>query len=79
MSGSEHHDNHGQSLAAWVGIGILLVASCMMAVAVAVTNWGLFWAGAILSVLGVIAGKVLAMAGYGVDKPAHKVGATQHK
>ena len=62
------HDNHGQSTAAWTGVAILLVASAVMAWAVVVASKTLFIVGAVIAVIGVIAGKVLAMAGFGVVK-----------
>lgn len=68
-SNAEHHDNHGQSVAAWTGVAILMVSACVMAWAVVVTSSCLFIAGAVLAVIGIVAGKVLAMAGYGVPKP----------
>jgi multisubunit Na+/H+ antiporter MnhG subunit len=69
MAGNDHHDNHGQSVAAWTGVGILMVASVVMSWAVVISSTGLFIAGAVLALVGVIAGKVLAMAGFGVQKP----------
>ena len=69
MAGNDHHDNHGQSVAAWTGEGILTVASVVMSWAVVISSTGLFIAGAVLALVGVIAGKVLAMAGFGVQKP----------
>ncbi len=63
---SEHDDNHGHSVAAWTAVIILIVAAAIMSIAVLFPNVGLFGAGVIVAVLvGVIAGKVLSMAGYG--------------
>jgi hypothetical protein len=61
---SEHED-HGHSVAAWTSVGILIVAAAIMSVAVVWTNFWLFLGGAALAVVGVVAGKVLSMAGYG--------------
>ena len=69
MAVNDHHDNHGQSVAAWTGVGILMVAAVVMSWAVVISSTGLFIAGAVLALVGVIAGKVLAMAGFGVQKP----------
>jgi len=69
MAGNDHHDNHGQSVAAWTGVTILTIASVVMCWAVVIASSGLFIAGAVLAVVGIIAGKVLAMAGFGVNKP----------
>ncbi len=68
-SDSEHHDNHGQSVAAWTGVAILMVAAFVMAFAVLQSSTLMFIVGAVLAVIGIVAGKVLAMAGYGVQKP----------
>ena len=69
MAGNDHHDNHGQSVAAWTGVGILRVAAVVMSWAGVSSSTGRFIAGAVLALVGVIAGKVLAMAGFGVQKP----------
>jgi len=62
---SEHDDNHGHSVAAWTAVIILIVASAIMSLAVLFPNLSLFAAGVIVGVVGVVAGKVLSMAGYG--------------
>jgi multisubunit Na+/H+ antiporter MnhG subunit len=62
---SEHDDNHGHSVAAWTAVIILIVASAIMSLAVLFPNVWLFVAGVIVAVVGVVAGKVLSMAGYG--------------
>ena len=62
---SEHDDNHGHSVAAWTAVTILIVAAAVMALAVAFPNVWLFVGGVVLAVVGVVAGKVLSMAGYG--------------
>ncbi len=61
----EEHDNHGHSVAAWTAVTICIVAAAVMSLAVAFPNVWLFVGGAALAVVGVIAGKVLSMAGYG--------------
>lgn len=63
----EHHDNHGQSVAAWTAVGILIVAFAVGSWAVATLNMPLLWISAGLVVVGMVAGKVLASMGYGVD------------
>ena len=62
------HDNHGQSVAAWTAVSILMVASLVMAASIVWPSAALFIAGLVLALIGVIAGKVLAMAGFGVRK-----------
>jgi len=62
------HDNHGHSVAAWTAVTILMVASLVMAASIVWPSVGLFIAGVVLALIGIIAGKVLAMAGFGVRK-----------
>ena len=62
---SEHDDNHGHSVAAWTAVLILIVAAAVMSLAVLFPNAWLFVGGVVLAVVGVVAGKVLSMAGYG--------------
>ena len=64
---AEHQD--GQSTAAWTAVSIVLVASFLMCLAVVVTNWTMAFVGIGLVVVGVAAGKILAMAGYGQTRP----------
>ena len=65
---AEHHDDdHGNSVAAWAMVGILILAAAVMSVAVAIASIALFVVGVVVGVLGLVAGKVLALAGYGVD------------
>lgn len=64
---TEH--GHGQSTAAWTAVTILLVASSLICLAVVVTSWPLAIVGIVLMVVGVAAGKILAMAGLGRPKP----------
>jgi hypothetical protein len=62
---SEHDDNHGHSVAAWTAVIILIVAAAIMSIAVLFPNVWLFVGGVVLAIVGVVAGKVLSMAGYG--------------
>jgi MFS superfamily sulfate permease-like transporter len=64
---AEH--GHGHSTAAWTAVGILLVASFLICLAVVVVSWPLAIVGIVLMVVGVGAGKILAMAGFGSTKP----------
>ena len=63
---AEHQD--GQSAAAWTAVTILLIASFLMCLAVVVRSWRMAIVGMALVVVGVVAGKVLAMAGLGQSK-----------
>ncbi len=62
------HEDHGHSVAAWTSVSILMVASLVMAVAIVWPSAGMFIAGVVLALIGIVAGKVLAMAGFGVRK-----------
>ena len=60
-------EDHGHSVAAWTAVGIIIVASAIMSLAVVFPNVWLFVGGAVLAVVGGVAGKVLSMAGYGAE------------
>ena len=62
---SEHDEDHGHSVAAWSAVIILIIAAAIMSFAVLFPNGWLFAGGAVLVLVGVVAGKVLSMAGYG--------------
>lgn len=65
---AEHDDdNHGNSLAAWVMVGVVLLGSAIMAAAFIWPSVGLFIAGVLVVIAGLVAGKVLALAGYGIN------------
>lgn len=63
----EQHEDHGHSVAAWTAVGIILIGSAVAAVAVILPSLALGIVGAVVIVLGAIAGKVLSMAGYGAN------------
>jgi uncharacterized membrane protein len=75
-AGTQHvagqHDAHGQSVASWTAVGIIVFGVLVMAIAVVVTTVWLFVVGAVIVVLGAVAGKVLSAMGFGVSgKPSH--------
>ncbi|WP_347351316.1 HGxxPAAW family protein [Intrasporangium sp.] len=61
----EEHEDHGHSVAAWTLVIIVLVGAVIGGIAVLVANGVLGIIAAVVVVIGVIAGKVLSMAGYG--------------
>lgn len=65
---SDVHDHHGQSVASWTAVGVLLLASALIALSfpLADVRMPLLVVGIVLVVLGLVAGKVLASTGYGV-------------
>ena len=73
----EEHGSHGHSTAAWAGVVIILVGSVIMALAVVFAWVAWFVVGAVVVVVGVIAGKVLSMAGSG-DKASTSLAAPRN-
>lgn len=61
----EQQESHGHSIAAWTSVGIILVGTTIACFAVLFPNYLLGIVGAAVIIAGAIAGKVLAMAGYG--------------
>jgi hypothetical protein len=61
----EQHEDHGHSTAAWTGVGIILLGTAIASVAVVIPSLVLGIIGGVVIVAGIIAGKVLSMAGYG--------------
>ena len=62
-------DRHGRSTAAWTAVTILLIASFLICLAVVVASWPLAIVGIVLLVVGVAAGKLLAVVGLGRSRP----------
>ena len=56
---------HGNSVAAWTAVSIIMVGFLIMAVAVAIRSLWVFIVGALILVLGVVTGKVLSAMGLG--------------
>lgn len=74
VSQAEHHDsaahsNHGNTVAAWTTVGILIVAALIMCLAVVFATVWLFVVGVVVVVVALVAGKLLSMAGYGMPRP----------
>lgn len=67
MSGAAHV-NHGNSVAAWTAVTVVMVACLVCAVAVLISAPWLFWVGVALIAVGVASGKVLAMMGFGIPR-----------
>jgi hypothetical protein len=66
------HNAHGQSVASWTAVGIIVLGALIMAIAVVIATTWLFVVGAVVVVLGAVAGKVLSAMGFGVSgKPSH--------
>ena len=63
----EHHEDHGHSTAAWAAVGVILLGSLVMGIAVVVAFVWLFFVGALVVVVGVVLGKVLSAMGFGAN------------
>lgn len=61
--------NHGHTTAAWVTVTVVLVGSLAVALGMILTVDWLLWAGAVVMVLGLVVGRVLAMLGFGQPRP----------
>ena len=57
--------NHGHTVAAWVTVSLVLLGSVISALAVMGAFVWLFWAGMGVVVIGLVAGRVLKMLGFG--------------
>jgi len=71
---TEHEDNHGQTVAAWTAVIIMLVGSTVSAIAVVISSPLIFWIGMVICLLGGIAGLVLRSMGYGQKRTVLHVG-----
>jgi hypothetical protein len=65
--GTGHGVGHGNSVAAWTAVGIIMVGFLIMCLSVAVTMMWIFVVGVVVVVIGAIAGKVLAAMGFGIS------------
>ncbi len=72
MAGEAHpaHESHGNSIAAWVAVGIIMLGSLIGCLGVMMAKPWIFYASIGIIVLGVIAGKVLQLMGLGAHAPA---------
>ncbi|HWL79003.1 DUF6704 family protein [Microbacterium sp.] len=71
MSDTIGDPGHGHSPAAWTAVVIMLVAITIGTVAFFFAMAWLVWASAVLLVVGLIVGWVLAKMGYGVNGPKY--------
>jgi hypothetical protein len=63
-----HGENHGNSVAAWTAVVVITLGFVVGGLAFAFSWVWMFWTGVGLCVVGVAAGKVLAMMGFGVSQ-----------
>jgi hypothetical protein len=56
---------HGNSVAAWTAVGIIVLGSLISCLALPFALPWLFWTGLVVIVIGAVAGKVLTAMGFG--------------
>jgi hypothetical protein len=62
---SQDHEDHGHTVAAWTAVGIAILAFLVGCIGVVVARPPIFWIGIALLPVALIAGKVLALLGFG--------------
>jgi len=62
------HDDHGHTVAAWTAVAIITLAFLVGTIGVVIAKPSVFWIGAGLIPVGLIAGKVLALLGFGAKQ-----------
>ena len=72
MPGTTEDNHHGNTVAAWVTVIIITVASVIGTLAVILGNWPLFWGSIALVAVGAIVGKILQALGYGQPSMARR-------
>jgi hypothetical protein len=66
------HGAHGQSVASWTAVAVIMLGALIMAISVIIGTPWLFVVGVVVVVLGAVAGKVLSAMGFGISgKPSH--------
>lgn len=68
------HGAHGSSPAAWIGVVVILAGLCVAGAAMIADLPWLFWTGLGIAVLGVVAGKLLSVTGFGLTPGYHQEG-----
>jgi hypothetical protein len=60
------HHGHGNSVAAWTAVSVLILGSLVIAIGVIATSWPVSIIGAVVCLAGAMSGKVLAAIGFGI-------------
>lgn len=69
-SGMDTPNNDGNSTAAWVMVSIMLVGFALLCLAFPLWSWTIGIIGGVLVVAGLVVGKVMSQAGYGLADAA---------
>ena len=62
---STEHEDHGHTVASWTAVGIAILGFLVGCVGVVIAQPSVFWIGVALLPVAGIAGKVLALMGFG--------------
>lgn len=65
-----HATHHGNSVAAWTLVILVMLGALLGSIGVSIPSIAFVVVGAVVVVIGLVAGKVLSLAGYGSVKPA---------
>ncbi|NUU21293.1 MAG: hypothetical protein HOV68_07225 [Streptomycetaceae bacterium] len=71
---ADGHQTHGNTVAAWVGVAVILIGTCIAAAALPADAPWLFWVGIGVAVFGAVAGKVMSLLGFGPAAGYHQEG-----
>jgi uncharacterized membrane protein len=63
---SEVHDNHGSSTASWTLVGLVMLGTLVLCLAVVFWSLALTVVGILVIIAGLVAGRVLSSMGYGI-------------
>jgi hypothetical protein len=74
---TDQHPNHGNSPAAWTAVTVIMLGALVSCLAVWFAKPWLFYTGLGVCALGLVAGKVMAMMGFGVYSQQHAGGTTR--
>lgn len=66
-----HAVGHGNSVAAWTAVGVIVLGSLISSIALPFALVWLFWVGIVVIVIGAILGKVLTAMGFGEHVSHH--------
>jgi hypothetical protein len=66
----EHFESHGHSLASWILVVLVLIGTFVASLGIVLSMIWLIVVGAVVVVAGLIVGRVLQMAGFGVHPPS---------
>ena len=67
-----HEESHGHSLASWMLVALVLVGTFIVCLAIVLEVLWLAIVGLVICAAGLVVGRLLQMAGFGVHKPAAK-------